>query len=160
MLLLTRRFALVTGLLLAVLFPTEVSAQSAACRAACDRNFGDHPGRFQNCLNQCPRVDRPVQKRPATAAGPPTMASKWARTTLPARECIQMAERAVRSLGFKEIDITQDSPTDRGVFGERGRHFALVNCVEEREIVYIVVAGPDGSDDECERLAKAILSKF
>jgi tetratricopeptide (TPR) repeat protein len=62
-----RRLAFIAGVLLAVLVSNELSAQTAACRAACDRDYGDHPGRFSACVNQCPRApQRPANNPRAT----------------------------------------------------------------------------------------------
>jgi tetratricopeptide (TPR) repeat protein len=65
--------AFVAGLLLAVLGAVDVSAQTAACRAACDRDYGDHPGRFSACVNQCPRVQpRATRPQPSYSGGSQT----------------------------------------------------------------------------------------
>ena len=60
------RLLLIPGLLLATLASTELSAQTAACRAQCDREYGDHPGRFSACVNQCPRYQQPTYSGGAT----------------------------------------------------------------------------------------------
>lgn len=64
----TRLFVVSAGFFLAVLASTELFAQTAACRAQCDREYGDHPGRFSACVNQCPRA-RP---QPSYSGGSPT----------------------------------------------------------------------------------------
>ena len=60
----TRLSVFIASCVLAVLASSQLSAQSPACRAECDREYGDHPGRFSACVNQCPRA-RP-QARPHT----------------------------------------------------------------------------------------------
>jgi len=52
----TRLLAVLAGFVLTALTATDLFAQSAACRARCDREYGDHPGRFSACVNQCPRA--------------------------------------------------------------------------------------------------------
>jgi hypothetical protein len=52
----TRLLAVLAGFVFVALSASELFAQTAACRARCDREYGDHPGRFSACVNQCPRV--------------------------------------------------------------------------------------------------------
>lgn len=48
--------AVLAACVVAALSTTELFAQTAACRAKCDREYGDHPGRFSACVHQCRRV--------------------------------------------------------------------------------------------------------
>ena len=44
------------ALILTAVIVGDAAAQSAACRARCDRDHGAHPGRYSACVNQCPRA--------------------------------------------------------------------------------------------------------
>ena len=47
----------------------DAAAQSASCRARCDRDHGAHPGRYSACVNQCPRVrTQQRQQQPSRGA--------------------------------------------------------------------------------------------
>jgi hypothetical protein len=135
----TSRFALVAGLLTA-LFSTEVSAQLVPMPPA-----------------------EPTQKQTPASAGPPEIVVERVDMRLAARACILRAEEALRKLGFDDIRRPKEGDTaiDRFVFADRGDFAASVNCLEKR-LVYIVVAGPNGEDNEreCARLAKAIADRY
>jgi tetratricopeptide (TPR) repeat protein len=68
----TRRLAFIAVVLLAGLASNELFAQTAACRAACDRDYGDHPGRFSACVNQCPRARPQARPQPSYSGGSST----------------------------------------------------------------------------------------
>ena len=86
-----RVLAFIAGLLLAVLGAVDVAAQTAACRAACDRDYGDHPGRFSACVNQCPRVQpRATRPQPTYSGG---SQSDWNYCT---SETLGTAEERIR----------------------------------------------------------------
>jgi tetratricopeptide (TPR) repeat protein len=105
----TRLLAVMAGFFLTALPATELFAQSAACRARCDREYGDHPGRFSACVNQCPRA----RVQPSYSGGAQTDWNYCSSSTLGTAE-----ERIQRCTSLIDGNA---SPQDRAIaYSNRG----------------------------------------
>lgn len=72
----------------------------------------------------------------ATGVG---MSNTWIDMTMSKARCIQRATLAVKKAGFTEnFEVSGES-----VFADQEDYSVLFRCVSDKELAYIVVAGPD-----------------
>jgi hypothetical protein len=70
--------------------------------------------------------------------------SSWANTKLSKEDCMREARTALTNAKFNNISHSASS-----VVGSRGPYYAVIRVIPEKQMVFIIVVGPDSS--ECDR---------
>ena len=70
------------------------------------------------------------------------LSTGWDDTELSKEACLDRAEAAIQSAGFR---ITQRTEWSR--FGVRGEYTVSVRCIPEKKLVFFIGGGPEGEEN-------------
>ncbi len=75
----------------------------------------------------------------SATADTPGITNTWLEISVSKAKCVQKAAVAIKSAGFSSnFEIIKES-----VYGDQEDYVALIRCVADHSLAYIVVTGPD-----------------